>query len=403
MKTINIIKHWGMGLMLCIGMVTLLNSCKDDDETLIDQFYEFPEIITCSLGDQIEIADMKFGDDTLVVPAVVMNLTYAIENKNIITTVNGELTAVGVGSTEIFIYNAQEELIKTIPVVVTFGVDFINPEDGIINLKYNEEIECIEKYNNENDLKYCQFISTDTGVVTVNDQGLIKAVGLGEAQIGVYINRHLNLVYDVTVSPNYEVTMNSGKVIGLQYLIDDLPNAYYLSGLSSSNPKVVNAVSYGYVTSLEEGVAIVGNSDVKVKITVINPLKSLFDLDAVQIGHYVRLSTVKNNMSVYLLTSERAATFNGVLYPTVLTYQPFDDATSIKFYFDRTNYLKFRVVETGKTSEEVCGWLANNANSTKLDQTGQFSYFRLVNGASYNYVYPVNGSWSTIQIEDYVR
>ncbi len=408
MKTINKLFHSLLVLILCLGSVSFLHSCKDDDETLINQFYDFPEMITCKIGDEVTFADMKFGEDTMVVPAVVLNLRYAVENSNILASRNGTLYAVGLGSTEIFIYNEDDELIRTIPVIVESSLEFLEHEENPINLKYGDELNLVSNYANYEEFKLCSFTTSDKSVLTVDRDGNVKAVGLGTADVTIYVGNQEYKTYNFVVSPNYTITMTQGQVSKITDLISEisLGQSYYLDPVKSGVVAVtrISTSSSIILTAMGSGDTVLKNSYYVIAVTVTPAsLQTLFDMDFLVNtlkSSMTSLTVIKEKMKDYDLIAEGPLNDQGLssTYSKALRYAPFGDAKSITFYFDGYGYYKTCVIETGKTSEEVCGWLINNCASSRIDRyTGEFSAFQPVLNIYSDEFYAVDGSWSTIQ------
>ncbi|MDE6243785.1 MAG: hypothetical protein K2M14_07230 [Muribaculaceae bacterium] len=396
---------------LAISLLILLQSCKSDQDYLIDQFIDIADSVDVEYGQTFNILSLKTTDDVAVIPASIANLSYNIEDEDFITHDNysGEFKAVGIGTTTIRIYRNNSELLKQINVTVRSPFEFADIPDNTLNLKYGETFNIFKpneqsKYNISS---LYSFNTTDYSVATVGYQGDIRAVGLGSATITVQYktgNQETAKQINVNVIPTVSLSleMKSGESIDLAKL---LPAGQVASRYTSNNTQTAE-VNGSIVYARKAGAATLQSNTAGslqiISVTVTEgSIKDLFKPLSWLSGYFVYTPDIETGMKNYTCTANEERTINGTKYQ-ILQYKPFDNTISITFYCIKDFYtasrdkLDYAIIETGKSSADVLGWLYNNYSFTTYGYI-QPQYFNLSGG--YWTIRPENNSWSTLRIE----
>lgn len=400
-------------LAVCLTALlpVMLQSCKSDEEDLFDNYYNTPTEIEAYYGDVIELTEVKGDDEVLVIPSVVANLKYEIEDTNIVSQDYwGEIKAVGIGSTVIRIYNSKDELMREIPVTVKSPFELVEQEE--IEISAYQSFDIVKPAIIETEAKVYDIyeFSSSNGNVYVDAYGKIQAQGsFGQTTVTVTYASTGEVVktYIVTVTPTMTIELTSGQSI-------DLTNDFAEHGIEGSSFSSSDSdVAYMYGKMLyarKAGTTTLRNyyngTEALIKVIVTaGPLTDLFKPFPFNLGYSVYLSQVKQGMSAYNQQYYPSKVYDGRTYEA-LECKPFDNATSITFYFSDSSSshfygskLEFAIIETGHKSEDVLSWLFNNDDYTPVNSyTGETTDFSLYYGWS---IYPVDGSWSTLKLRGY--
>lgn len=101
-------------ILAALLVAPLLQSCKSDEEDFIK---DFPSECTLKLGESCLIVDI--AEDALVVPAVMANFKWQSDDENVAIVKNASIQGVGIGETEIRIYNSDaSEVLAVVQVKV---------------------------------------------------------------------------------------------------------------------------------------------------------------------------------------------------------------------------------------------------------------------------------------------
>ena len=168
---------------------------------------------TCQIKASVIPADAHFTQ-----------VIYSTSDKDIISvTENGLLTAVNAGSAIITIRDYVGKIVKTYEIkvhpVASIEVDVASTTyDGV--LKIGEEVQLIaQSYGKDLKDVIHTFVSTNENVATVNSDGLVTAVGNGEATIKITDNTGSN--YELAVVILVKEQKNEDKVDEVLNLLID--------------------------------------------------------------------------------------------------------------------------------------------------------------------------------------
>lgn len=351
---------------LCSLLLVLMLGCKSDNDALLDDFFEFPETMTVRFGETFEIGNLKGGKDVMVVPAAVADLTYDYSMEKLVDCGGGEFKAKGVGETEVKILKASGELVRTVKVNILPPYELKDIPNDQITLKKNETFELLD-ITGDIDMQYgdweriYKFTSSNWNVVRVENQGTVRAVGVGECEVRASYGS-VNKVFKVTVDYpySYEITILSGEIKKFSDIITD-PEAD--QRLVSQNEQVVYAGSKDF-QGRKAGTTRLTNTNTCIRVTVSSgPITDLFDINELPPYGVLTVVNVKEDMAPKYGEPEEYETPAG-LY--VLSYKNFGKTEAIEFYFQKNSLnlngsaFKYINIKTGKPSDQVLAWVFNN-------------------------------------------
>lgn len=401
----NILRNSAYAVMAVAAAMSVA-SCSSDEEHLLEKYYDIPAKLDVEFGETFDVFRFKGDDDMMVIPSAVGNMTYNINDTKIVSYDRYEqvFEAVGVGSTTIDIYNADEELVRSIPVTVTLDLPF--PEK--IDVKYGESFSVFDDSEHEARpvISKLTWNIEDTSIVKQDwyysqEKDLFNAVAPGSTVINCYINGTLLRSIPVTVTPQAEVTLLSGQIRNISDLVPDA------SGSFSSDDSNVARYYSGQIVALKAGTTRIYNNSTLIMVTV--NAGSLTDL----FPSLAALPSNANESDIDKLMAGYNCTFSGEsVYPNdgrtyyVKEYKPFGNSVSVEFYFEKvqvswvTPSFKFAIVMTGKESDQVLAWLCNNFTPVFSSySTDLFSYFRLGDRMDLYKIYPEDGDWNKLKIK----
>ncbi len=189
-------------LMLALPLITL-QSCKSDEDDLIRNVFDIPTELSVTYGESTPIMALKTDmEDQLVFPSNALNFTSVSEDESIVKMVSPMTAeAVGIGFSNVKIYNSNNEEIATVRITV-------NPTHEV-TIKVGETVRIKDILGS---LATTQTISNmlpdDANIATVTWVGAyacIKGVSPGVTYVGVKgynpdYSRHPVMI-KVTVEP----------------------------------------------------------------------------------------------------------------------------------------------------------------------------------------------------------
>lgn len=235
------------------------------------------------------------------------------------------------------------------------------------------------------------FIS-EKGCVNFNNGELIP-IKIGTDVIKFYQGKRDNIIktINVTVKANYFVSLE----VGQSKTLSEVFGTGVTSG-TSYDDKIVGVFDTGIV-ALKEGTACVKGGDRVAEFTV-TPYTGPNLFNKPYMRDLAQADEIKAGMSAYNLQSETEETLGGLKY-TVLTYAPFDNCESIKYYIREGSwsYFAFALVNTGQSPEKALGWLLTNYEAQTSWRDGIYAFTQPGAGYTAWKIYPYDG-WGIIQL-----
>ncbi len=249
----------------------------------------------------------------------------------------GVVTGVKAGTAEITVKTNEGDFTAKCAVTVKQHVTAItlNKTDLSLSRGADSQLTATIKPANATDKTYT-FSSSDEKVATVTEQGLIKAVGCGEAIITVKSNENKKTatckvtvfepVKDITLSVT-ELTLYKGKNQTIKVTVLPADATTQTVTFSSSDTKIAKVDKKGVVTGVGKGEAIItavadGNKDIvkTVKVTVhlgVEEIKSekkeylLYEKESTKINVTILPEGAQNPAVTFKSADEKIATVDG--------------------------------------------------------------------------------------------
>ena len=238
-------------------------------------------------------ADLKANLKVTPADADKTNAQWSTDNAQVATVENGVVTAVGKGNANITVQINGKT--ATIPVVVTVpvtGVEFENIDSVALDVTNNPTAD-ISQYVKltpaDADVAACEWTSENTDVVTVDQNGVLTAVGKGNTMVSVKVDG-----YTASVEVNVTASIKEASFDINEFTLDvkdettkDLTTALKYNPENadvknitwSSSDEKVATVKDGLVTAVGKGSAtITADVDGKlatVKVNVVVKLESI--------------------------------------------------------------------------------------------------------------------------------
>ena len=223
------------------------NSIPKTVTVIIDK----PGEVSMSLNnDKVETLKMS-GDSKTLNFATKEKLTFESEDEEILAVdENGKIVAKNIGTTFITVKDKNGNVKK---IKVT-----INPSDNIVPSIEEQEVKSVNLVATEkktfsivsNDtliLKNVKYISNNPEIVTVDENGNIKATGEGTTTITIKSDNSIDKIVTVTVSHNYvegTCTYCGDMLPALQYSSSDSKNVYDGKGHNIAVISEGNTIQY---------------------------------------------------------------------------------------------------------------------------------------------------------------
>ena len=205
----------------------------------------------------------------------VSDVKYESNNDSVSNIEKGVLKSGQSGEAEINI--KQNDFTYTLKVVVSNSfnkIKEIKTDSDNISLLENEEYK-IPIDLGDSSSKYLIFESSNPNVISVNQKGVVKAIGNGSAIITISSTDGSNLSKKITVNVskyrnanniklnNEKIELYTGNTTKLEYTVEPSNSEYSSVKFSSENEKVASVNNEGVITGISEG-------STKVTITVVN-------------------------------------------------------------------------------------------------------------------------------------
>lgn len=191
----HIMKRTCAWILAALLVMPLLQSCKSDEDDFIQ---DFPSECTLKVGESCLIVDI--AEDALVVPAVMANFKWQSDDENVAIVKNASIQGVGIGETEIRIYNSDaSEVLAVVQVKVlpTASVTMKAGETRVITDILSEEI--VEDIGRNIVSSSSDISVTDTYQKYWDSPLVISAESPGKAYITFKSYYNLTLKYVVEV------------------------------------------------------------------------------------------------------------------------------------------------------------------------------------------------------------
>ena len=249
--------------------------------------------------DTVENTSKDVSKNVVIVPEGATDadtITWRSDNEKVATVSNGIITAVGKGTANIIVTVGNHS--ATLPVTVTVpvtGVEFDGVDEVNLDLTTNPKYDLsghVKLSPTDAEAAGYNWKSDNTEVATVDENGVVTAVGKGTANITVEVSNHeatipVNVkasVGSVSFDPDLKEVVLDTKVDTTEELKDYLvftpedPD-YTNMSWTSSDPNVATVDNNGKVTAVGNGNAIITvNVDGKtatIPVSVTVPLESI--------------------------------------------------------------------------------------------------------------------------------
>ena len=273
------------------------NVATVDENGLITAVGEGTAIITVSVGDgvtyavnsttvtvsvskvpteisvEVDNVELKVGENVSaganLTPADAGNVQFTSSNESVVKVEDGELVAVGAGEAVVTVSFAGDDKYseaesKTIAVSVSLNDASVSIENDTLDLTVDDE-SSIVAITTPSDLSV-NYESNDTNVATVDENGLITAVGEGTAFITVSVGDGVTYAVNsttvtVTVNPKEE-PVPSKEDLNISVSADPITAGddavIEVSGLGDATGNVTASVNgEGYTAPIVDGVALI--------------------------------------------------------------------------------------------------------------------------------------------------
>lgn len=391
--------------LIAVLAIIASTGCSSFDNEMFENYYNIAEEINVNYNERFEVLSLK-NDDTSVIPVVFNELRYDIEDHKVVKLVKGKyldddyFIAVGPGSTTIKILTEDGDLVRSIRVNVTLGLDFTFPER--IDVKYGDEFNLSGMIGGELESlpDGIYYTSANENIVKVN-AGSLRGVGIGSTTIDIFCNAsgysaHLLQSIPVSVEINGTITLKPGETCDVSTIVP----GRNVTGMNSKDTSIALADAGGLALGCRPGHTVVYNDDVWIEVNVESPaVTDLFNVSFNDLDRHVYLSGINYFMKNYTCTYEGNGEYGGQTY-YIKEYKPFDKAVSVTYYLSTSwdHTLKFAIIDTGMSSSDVLGWLFNNdeyySRGNPFDGTLRFE----TRNAWTYYIKPLDGSWSKMSI-----
>lgn len=234
------------------------------------------------------------------------NYKFTSENENIATvSEDGTITAKSEGTTNVIIKVGSDKNILTCKITVLSP--YLSSENETLNAGETKKIN-VNCGANQN----INYVSNDTSIVTVDNNGNITALRKGTTTITITVD---DTVLTLNVTVNNDPTLNISKktiYAGNSFNLKVIKGLNGKATFKSSNNKIAKANSKGKVTGYKAGsctIIVKANGvTLKRRITVINPRLNKMSIKLVQ-GKTFKLKVYGGNGKVkYSSNNKRIAT-----------------------------------------------------------------------------------------------
>lgn len=275
------------------------------------------------------------------------------------------------------------------------NVDYLKSIPSDMTIPYGGEVPILQHLGEdiyiipETDVYWS---STNDNVATIENLNIV-AMGIGSATISFYEDEtetKLITRTNITVTANYSVELISGQTIPL---IDVMPeyatSARYFTGGDSNIASVSGYLTSNVINAYKPGTTYMlvtdspGGWNYKIMLEVIvKPYTGSVPFDMPDVTKGMTTENVKQLMSSYNLVSEGYETIKYVTYYT-LTYQPYGNSQSIKFYLkynylQETGNLETIQVLTSESIESIRGYIyTNNLSNWRVSTSGDYNIIEI--------------------------
>ena len=218
------------------------------------------------------------------------NLEFTNTNPSVATISNdGTVTIKGLGETYITLSAGNVQ--KTIKIVIYLHIESVSLNKNNIELikGNNEKLNATINPENTTDDKTLNWTSSDSSVVSVDENGNVTAIKRGTAIITVKTTNNKTSTCEVIVKDskvlsistdkdNYSINIDD-KTFNINYEINTQDNPKYSVSLTSNNNDVVTVNNSGLVTIVNPGEATIlinaGGVEKEVNVSIYSLIKSV--------------------------------------------------------------------------------------------------------------------------------
>ena len=206
-------------------------------------------------------------------------VTWKTSDEKVVKVENGKITAIGAGTATITATVGDKTATTQVKVNVPLQSITLNKTELTINKGKTANLDIIYNPIDTTVEKTEEWVSSDTSVVTVNEYGLITAVGRGTAYVKakvagkettckVTVNVPLT---GINLKEKTELLKGQTEKLVVEYLPADTTDSKNVTW-STNNPEIVEVDENGVITAKKEGTAIitakVGNFEKNCEVTV---------------------------------------------------------------------------------------------------------------------------------------
>ena len=208
-------------------------------------------------------------------------ITWKSEDETIATVENGLISAVAPGSVTITASCGEYTADYYLTVLAPLEEISVDPKEGSLNVGETQKLKVSYLPANTTDDKTVTWFSTRSSVATVDDEGLVTAVGSGTAKIKAAVGNKIT-TYEVTVKAPLKWiklntttgTMRLNRTKQLEVIYEPVNTTDDKTAVwTSSDPQVASVDESGRVTAVSRGKAVikakVGDFTASYDVTVI--------------------------------------------------------------------------------------------------------------------------------------
>ena len=318
-NSVATVNESGLVNLLKLGNVNITASCENKSATCeITVIPVFIAVQSVSLN--AESVEMLLGDQVTLTAKILpadatdQSLIWSSSDVNVVSINNGILTAIGLGEAEIKVEttNGKEAIcvVKVNPVLATSVTLNHTSYAG----RQGDSFQLIATVSPENTTdKTVNWSSSDTGVATVNENGLVSLIGVGSAAVTAScgdVNATCQITVEAPLPESIALTPAMGTVkveetLQLSAVVNP-SNAEYTLIWSSSNPQVATVSETGLVTGVS-----VGNTTITVRTD--NGLEATCEVSV--LTNIVEVSSVALDKTTYTGKEGTTVQLNATVSP----------------------------------------------------------------------------------------
>ena len=252
------IKSVLLTLMLLLNLMFIVG-CKEDEPTVDTSI---PTSLVSSKNDiTMVIGDVETISITATPSTASTEVTWYVEDDNIVSISNGVITALNEGTTTITAESTKKTSVKT-----TINVTVVKGKLEIKELPTSLVIDGTYQLNVDTTYGEVKYESLNTNIATVDDKGLVTGVSTGTVNIKVtavnYPEKVVTVSFKVysipeqltTANKTTEIFIGSSSKFNLSAKPSGSTNAVTWV---SSNPNVLSVDKTGRITGISEGKATI--------------------------------------------------------------------------------------------------------------------------------------------------